>query len=319
LPIIDFAIQGHLDALTLAFMMLAVICSFGNWRGSRALTGFLVAMAALTKFYPIVLLVVVMRRRDWILLGTCCATIVLAYIPYLILGHGQVFGFFGTYANEHTPNAGLVQHVMTWIRNMLGFDNFTRLILEYTLDILLVGGASLVVLSWRLNDDPDPSGKPNSVVRVTAWLLQWPCKMLSFRPILRRGMERASARLVRWLSDGHISMEAAILLLIGMVFVASSHVFPWYTTALLPWVAALLHPIWTRAKGWNAKALAVAAAWYLVCFSVLHYFMDHGWSWNVYYAVVYDVVVAIVGAAILLSLRQREKQRLLRWSLHDSK
>ncbi len=312
LPVIDFAIQGHLDVLTVSFMILAVICSLGNWRGSRALTGFLVAMATLTKFYPIVLLVVVMRRRDWVLLGTCFTTIVLAYVPYYILGHGQIFGFIGTYANEHTPNAGLVQHVMTWVRNMVGFDNITRLIWEYTLDILLVGGASLVVLSWRLNDDPDPSGRPNSVVRVMDWLLQRLCKILSFRPGLKRDIERAGEGLVLWLRDGHISMEAALLLLIGLVFVASSHVFPWYTTALLPWIAILLQPIWTRTKGWNAKALAVASAWYLPCFSVLHYFMDHGWSWNIYYAAVYDVVVAGIGVAILIAVHQKEKQRCLK-------
>ncbi len=109
LPIIEFAIQGHLDAMTLTFTILAVLSALSNRRGARVLTGFLIAVATLTKIYPILLLVAVVRRRDWALLATCFSTIVIAYVPYLILGHGQVFGFFATYAGEHTPNAGVVQ------------------------------------------------------------------------------------------------------------------------------------------------------------------------------------------------------------------
>jgi hypothetical protein len=198
---------------------------------------------------------------------------------------------------------------MTWARDLLGWNDMTRLALEYILDIALVGLTALVVLSWRLNDDPDPMGRPNIVVRWIDWLLQWPCKMLTFLPTFRRGMKRVTARVVYWLRDGHISMEAAILLLIGMVFVASSHVFPWYTTVLLPWIAVLLCPIWTRARGWDGAALAVAVAWYFSCFSVLHYFMDHGWDWNIYYITVYDVVVAGICAAILLKRWQKRQQR----------
>lgn len=85
LPIIEFAIQGHVDATTIAFTVLAIVCAGAHWRGSRVVTGFLIAMAVLTKIYPILFLLVVMRRRDWALLVTCLTTIVLAYIPYLIL------------------------------------------------------------------------------------------------------------------------------------------------------------------------------------------------------------------------------------------
>src|SRR5205085_12283022 len=89
LPIVEFAIQGHVDAATLTFILLAVLCSLNNRRSARILTGFLIGMATLTKIYPILLLVVVVRRRDWALIATCFITIVASYIPYIILGHGQ--------------------------------------------------------------------------------------------------------------------------------------------------------------------------------------------------------------------------------------
>src|ERR1019366_1082427 len=77
LPIIEFAIQGHLDATTVTFTVLAMVCAGSQWRGSRVVTGFLIALAALTKVYPILFLLVVVRRRDWALLVTCFATIII--------------------------------------------------------------------------------------------------------------------------------------------------------------------------------------------------------------------------------------------------
>src|SRR5712692_2260824 len=93
LPVVEFAIEGHVDAAAVAFIMLAIVSASSagsSWRGSRVLTGFLIGMATLTKIYPILLLFAVIRRRDWALLAACFATIILGYVPYLILGHAQV-------------------------------------------------------------------------------------------------------------------------------------------------------------------------------------------------------------------------------------
>src|SRR5579859_3655750 len=120
LPVVEFAIQGHMDVITLMFMILAVLCAGFSWRGSRTLTGFLIGMATLTKIYPIFLLVVIMRRRDWPLLFTCLATIIVGYIPFLVLGHGQVLGYFATYSGEQGGNAGVVQLVVYSITHGFG-------------------------------------------------------------------------------------------------------------------------------------------------------------------------------------------------------
>ena len=76
LPIVEFAIQGHVDVITLPFLLLTVLSALSTRRGARVLTGFLIGIATLTKIYPIFLLVVVVRRRDWALVVTCLLTIV---------------------------------------------------------------------------------------------------------------------------------------------------------------------------------------------------------------------------------------------------
>ncbi len=248
LPIVEFAIQGHVDAVTLTFTLLAVVCSLSNRQSMRILTGFLIAMATLTKIYPILLLIVVVRRRgDWALIATCFLTIIASYIPYIILGHGQVFGFFSTYANEHTPNEGITKLVIGWLGPRTGLSATLTLVLEYLIDLLVVCSVSLLVLVLRLQE--------------------------------------------------RISKEAAILVLIGTVFAVSSHIFPWYTTVLLLWVAMLVEPLWTRTGGLNSKGLAVAMAWYFASVSIISYFFVL--DWHIYYLLVYDVVLIGLGMAAI--------------------
>src|SRR2546426_2093312 len=104
LPIVEFAIQGHVDVITLTFTILAIVSAANTRPGGRVLTGVLIGLATLTKIYPILLLVVIARRRDYALFAACFITIIVGYLPFLILGHGQVFGYFTTYANEQGQN-----------------------------------------------------------------------------------------------------------------------------------------------------------------------------------------------------------------------
>src|SRR5436305_5689153 len=100
LPIIEFAIQGHMDVITLTFTILAVLAASNHSVRGYMLTGFLIGLATLTKIYPILLLVVILpegndkhapvkqriRNHYLPLLGSCFATIIIGYLPYLILG-----------------------------------------------------------------------------------------------------------------------------------------------------------------------------------------------------------------------------------------
>ncbi len=252
LPIVEFALQGHHEAITIVFTLLALVCAYGQWRGSRALTGFFIAMAALTNIYPLCFLLVMLRRRDWALLVTCGATIVIAYIPYLLLGHGMVLGFFSTYASEQTPNESIVPLGVHYISALFGLAKTPTLIVGYIVDLILVGAVSLLL--WRL---------------------------------------RKSER---------ISMELGILALTGTVFAVSSHIYPWYTTELLPWVALLIGPIWLREKGPSAQGLAIAVVWYCALASIAQYYFVNVTDWSTYYLVVYAAILVglTVATCVLL-------------------
>ena len=225
LPIVEFAIEGHVDAATVIFMVLAIVSATSSRQGMRALTGFLIGMATLTRLYPLLLLVGVVRRRELTLrepalLLTCFATIFLGYLPFIILGHGQVFGFFLTYINQQGGNSGTLQPITRYMGTLFGLNVNSIVMLEHIVDVVVVGTVSLTVL-----------------------VLRW--------------RER-------------ISMEAATLVMIGLAFAISSHIFPWYTTVLLPWVAILVGPLW-KDKRLSGRSVAVAMAWYFTCIIVLSY------------------------------------------------
>ncbi len=268
LPIIEFAIQGHVDVIILTFTILAILAaSYHSVRG-YILTGFLIAMATLTKLYPILLLVVilpcgndkdapVMQRIKYHyvpLLGSCFATIIIAYTPYLILGHGQAFGFFVFYANEQSPNAGVIQQIVHWLGDQLRLPIIETISLEHLVDVFVIGAASVIVFALR-----------------------WRNRM---------------------------SVEAGTLILFGVVLSISSHIFPWYTPILLLWVPLLLVPFWSN-TGLIGQGLAIIAVWYFTTTVLLGYFINPVLSvpvdWTIYYRLVYWPVMIALGIAALIA------------------
>lgn len=280
LPIIEFAIQGHVDVITLTFTILAVLSAAYHSVRGYILTGFLIGLATLTKIYPILLLVVILPVREEKgmpfayrikyhyapLLGTCFVTILLGYLPYLILGHGQVFGFFATYANEQGQNAGVTQQFVSWLGNQMRLHLMQTITLEHVVGLLLLSVVSLIVFVQRWRN--------------------------------------------------RISIEAATLLLFGAVLSISSHVFPWYTTALLLWVPVLLikpsPPVGARVGkggkvGLYGRPLAVIATWYFTTTVLLGYFFNPGPGnpspdWTLYYRLVYMPVMAVLSIAAIVGV-----------------
>ncbi len=242
LPIVEIAFQGHLDALTILFSLLTVLAALGasTRRGGRFWTGFWLAVTTLTKLYPLVYLVAVWHRRERLLPLVCLLVIALSYVPYVILGHGHVLGFFSTYIDEQSPNAGPLRVVLIWLNDQAGVSGLLRTLWQQGVVVVTLAGVALGV-----------------------WLL--------------RQKER-------------ISVEAAMLLLTGAIFLVSPHIFSWYTAALLPWVAILVRPLWSRRTGLNAAGLIVAASWYLACTSVMQYSAGASHDWSSYYWLVYGPV-----------------------------
>ena len=287
LPIIEFAIQGHVDVITLTFTILAILAASNHSVRGYMLTGFLIGLATLTKMYPILLLVVIlpdgngkdaqvmqrMRYHYLPLLGCCFATIIIGYLPYLILGHGQAFGFFAAYASEQGQNAGVTQQIVHWLGDRLRLPVTKTITLEHFVDVLVIGIASVIVfaLRWR----------------------------------------------------NRISIEAGTLMLFGVILSISSHVFPWYTAILLLWVPVLLVPLLSH-KGLIGQSLAIIAVWYFTTTVLLSYFFNPVQGipndWTLYYRLVYwPVMVALCIAALISVINFMRYQKKVRYAKHSTK
>ncbi len=98
----EFAGSGHIDAVMIAFIALALLARRG---GREVLTGILLGCAVLIKFFPLVLFPALYRRGSWKMPAAFAATICLSYGTYLGVG-AHVFGFLPTYTGEEGMGDG---------------------------------------------------------------------------------------------------------------------------------------------------------------------------------------------------------------------
>ncbi len=102
LPVWEFASSGHVDAIAVGFVALALLFAATSRPVCAAMA---LALATLTKFLPVMLLPVLWRRWDWKFATCFTAVIALLYIPYLGVGAG-VFGFLGGYGAQEGIASG---------------------------------------------------------------------------------------------------------------------------------------------------------------------------------------------------------------------
>ena len=116
LPIWEIAGSGHVDALIVAFVPLALLAALS---GRRILTGVALGAAVLTKFIPLVLVPALWRRGDWRMPLALLAFIVACYLPYLGVGM-RVFGYLKDYPAEEglLPDSGSGFWVVDTLRLM---------------------------------------------------------------------------------------------------------------------------------------------------------------------------------------------------------
>ncbi len=111
LPIWEFAGSGHVDAMAIAFLLLAFLAAS---RRAPLWTGVALAAATLVKYYPVLAAPALYRRWDWRMPAGFAMTLLLLYAPYLGVGTG-VFGFASGYATEE----GLRDGSGIWILSLL--------------------------------------------------------------------------------------------------------------------------------------------------------------------------------------------------------
>ena len=117
----EFGSSGHVDAVLIALMVLALL-----FRAKRrpALTGLFLGLAIFTKFYPIVLFPALYQRQpdgklDWKMPAVIVVVGVLSYSLYLSAGK-LVFGFLGGYVQEEGIATGTRYFPLDFVRSLPG-------------------------------------------------------------------------------------------------------------------------------------------------------------------------------------------------------
>ena len=113
----EFAGSGHLDAMAIAFIALALLAHRKN---AEIATGVTLACATLVKFFPLVLSPALYRRWSWKMLLAFAIAIVVAYLPYLSVGPRAAIGYLPGYANEQGLISGEQFYVLSLARKLLG-------------------------------------------------------------------------------------------------------------------------------------------------------------------------------------------------------
>ena len=117
LAVWEVAGSGHLDALVLAFVALALVA---RRRGRESLTGALLAAAVLVKLFPVVLFPALYRRWGWRMPLAFCVTLVAGYAPYLSVGARRVVGYLPGYAGEEGLESGARFFLLQLARTLFG-------------------------------------------------------------------------------------------------------------------------------------------------------------------------------------------------------
>ena len=142
LTVWEFAGSGHLDAMIVAFLALALLA---RRRHAEIGTGVALASATLVKFFPAVLLPTLYKRWNWKLPLVFVIAIGVAYLPYLSVGPRGVLGFLFGYARERGMESGEQFFLLSAIRRIpLGFHIPT--VAFVVLAVLILGGLAVWVL-----------------------------------------------------------------------------------------------------------------------------------------------------------------------------
>jgi hypothetical protein len=144
LPVWEFAGSGHVDAIAICFIALALlaICTGQRSWGAAAL-----AAAVLTKFLPVILLPALWRRWDWKFAAIFTAIIALLYAPYLGVGKA-VLGFLGGYGAQEGIDSGQGIFLLSI------FGQFVTLPAYASKIYLLILAAALLVLAVMMVFEP---------------------------------------------------------------------------------------------------------------------------------------------------------------------
>lgn len=186
LTVWEFAGNGHIDALAIAFISLALLARRHN---AETAAGLSLASAALVKLFPAVLLPGIYKRGDWKMPIIFAITIIVAYLPYLGVGPRGVVGFLPGYAQERGMLSGEQFFLLAAARRVSpGFHIPTIAYIAFAMLVL----AALAIWIWRRQTRGPDDYVSNSLVLACAfivllaphfpWYFAWLLPFLCFVP-----------------------------------------------------------------------------------------------------------------------------------------
>ena len=185
LPIWEFAGSGHVDAIALACVMLALLAAEAK---RPILAGIALGGAALTKYFPVVIGPAAYRRWDWRLPLAGAITIVVLYLPYIGAGK-KVFGFLSGYSSEEGLQDGSGLYLWLLLKHLAPVVPQAAVVLYMPLAALTLAILGLVVLFRRREHGADLAGAFLLVTAFTVltsphfpWYLAWLVPFLCFMP-----------------------------------------------------------------------------------------------------------------------------------------
>jgi hypothetical protein len=136
LTVWEFAGSGHLDAIAIAFISLALLA---RRRDVESGVGLALASATLVKLFPSVLFPGMYKRGSWRMALVFATTVVVAYVPYLSVGPRGVLGFLPGYAGERGILSGEQFFLLAAARRVsLGFHIPTGVFIVFAILVLAV-------------------------------------------------------------------------------------------------------------------------------------------------------------------------------------
>lgn len=120
LPIWEFGASGHIDALMIFCIALAL---YARSRQRFAIVGCALGLATLVKFVPALLFPALYRRWDKRMPISFAGTLLVLYLPYIVSAGPRVLGFLPQYLREEGLRNGARYYLLNlsdWILDWLG-------------------------------------------------------------------------------------------------------------------------------------------------------------------------------------------------------
>lgn len=147
LPVWEFTGHGHIDSAVTAVIALGILAAV---RGRQSVAGAIFAVAALLKYFPVVLLPALWRRWGWRMPAAFTLTAVVIAAPYAIAARGELAGYLGQHLDNEGYGAGWGFHPV-WLLRDFGIGDMTGHV--YSLAALAVLGALALYALFKRADD----------------------------------------------------------------------------------------------------------------------------------------------------------------------